>query len=152
MFRRIIVTALLGGALMLTTPATAHADKQGNDDRREASHPGRDGRHDDDSRHEARDSRHDDRDRGDFHDRDGRYDDYYRYYGYDDGYYRYYGYRCNGYRDGYYYDRSGRPIYDRDGRPYYRRNADCDYYYHRYGRYYGDPYCDRYEYESGYCG
>src|SRR5207244_13545562 len=96
-----------------------------------------------------RDDRH--HDRGDFHDHDGRYDDYYRYYGYDDGYYRYYGYRCNGYRDGYYYDRYGRPYYY-GGRPYYRRNADCDWYYRHYGNWYGDPYCDRYDFESGYCG
>ena len=153
MFRRIIVTALLGSALLFTTPAEAHADKRGNDDHKEATHPGRDGARDDDSRHTAREShdRGEHHDRGDFHDRDGRYDDYYRYYGYDDGYYRYYGYRCNGYRDGYYYDRYGRPYYY-GGRPYYRRNADCDWYYRHYGYWYGDPYCDRYEFESGYCG
>ena len=64
---------------------------------------------------------------------------------------RNYGYRCNGYRSGYYYDRHGRPFYGPDGRPYYRRNGDCDYYYQRYGRWYGESYCDRWEYEHGYC-
>ena len=71
--------------------------------------------------------------------------------GYDDDYYRYYGNGCNGYRDGYYYGPEGRP-YSRDGHPYYRRNGDCDDYYRNYGSYYGSPYCDRYDYQTGYCG
>ena len=32
------------------------------------------------------------------------------------------------------------------------RNADCDDYYNRYGSYYGSPYCDAYDYRTGYCG
>lgn len=166
MLRRIIVTAVLGGALILA-PSAAHADKRGDDNKKEASQSdnhGRDNRqgdndghrsdHNDRQAHERHESGHVDRgdhDRRSYHDHDGRYDDYYRYYGYDDGYYGYYGYRCNGYRDGYYYDRYGRPIYGPDGRPYHRRNADCDNYYSRYHRYYGEPYCDRYDAATGYC-
>ena len=62
---------------------------------------------------------------------------------------RQYGYQ-NGYRDGYYYGPDGRP-YDRDGRAYYHRNTDCDDYYNQYGTYYGSPYCDSYDYQTGYC-
>jgi Ni/Co efflux regulator RcnB len=167
--KRILVTALLGGALLITAPTAAQADKDSKHDRTEArreSHEGRHEarerhdsesrheareRHDSDSRHEAREHRDGDHDRRHYRHHDGRYDDYYRYYGWDDGYYNYYGYRCNGYRGGYYYDRSGRPIYGRDGRPYYRRNGDCDTYYNRYHRWYGEPYCSRYDYETGYC-
>ncbi|MDQ1490971.1 MAG: hypothetical protein QOJ23_3485, partial [Actinomycetota bacterium] len=72
------------------------------------------------------------------------------YYDNDDYYYRSYGPRCYGYRDGYYYDRDGRP-YSYDGRPYYRRWDDCDYYYRRYGSWYGPGYCDRWDYDHGYC-
>jgi len=43
MFKRIIVTALLSGALMITAPTAAHADKKGNDDRKEASHDSKGG-------------------------------------------------------------------------------------------------------------
>ena len=60
MLKRIIVTALLGGALLFTTPATAHADKRGNDDRQAASHSDRDSRQDNHGgrdAHEARDAR-----------------------------------------------------------------------------------------------
>jgi Ni/Co efflux regulator RcnB len=166
MIRRIIVTAILGGALVLA-PTAAHADNKGGDDKKEARQDdahrdSRDGGHKSDNGHEAHDRHesghvdrgdsHDGHDRSGYRDHDGRSDDYYRYYGYDDGYYGYYGYRCNGYRDGYYYDRYGRPIYGPDGRPYYRHNPDCDSYYSRYHRYYGDPYCDRYDAASGYCG
>ena len=48
-------------------------------------------------------------------------------------------------------DVEGGAYYGPDGRPYHRRNADCDYYYSRYHRYYGDPYCDRYDAATGYC-
>jgi Ni/Co efflux regulator RcnB len=166
MIRRIVVTAILGGALVLA-PTAAHADDKGRADNKEArqndahrdsgdaGHNSDKGRASND-RHESgrvdRGDSHDGHDRSGYRDHDGRSDDYYRYYGYDDGYYGYYGYRCNGYRDGYYYDRYGRPIYGPDGRPYYRHNPDCDYYYSRYHRYYGDPYCDRYDAANGYCG
>ena len=163
MIRRIIVTAILGGALVLA-PTAAYADKKGNDDNKSAhqSDGNRDGGHSDNNGHEGHDRHesghvdrgdgHNDHDRSGYRDHDGRSDDYYRYYGYDDGYYGYYGYRCNGYRDGYYYDRSCLPIFGPDGRPFYRHNSDCDSYYSRYPRYYGDPYCDRYDAASGYCG
>jgi Ni/Co efflux regulator RcnB len=167
MIRRIIVTAILGGALVLA-PTAAHADNKGGDNKEarqsDAHRDSRDDGHNNNNNnnnnnnHEAHD-RHEsghvdggDHDRRAYRDHDGRSDDYYNYYGYDDGYYGYYGYRCNGYRDGYYYDRYGRPIYGPDGRPYYRHNPDCDSYYSRYHRYYGDPYCDRYDAASGYCG
>lgn len=61
-----------------------------------------------------------------------------------DDYFQTYGYRCNGYRDGYYYGSGGR-----DGS--YRHNADCDDFYVRHGYWYGAPVCDRYDANVGYC-
>ena len=61
-----------------------------------------------------------------------------------------FGYRCNGYRDGYYYGPDG----DRlgfSGRPFYRRNADCESFFHRHGYWYGANECSRFEVEKGYC-
>ena len=67
-----------------------------------------------------------------------------------DDYYFSYGYRCNGYRDGYYFDGNGDPI-QYYGRPFYRRNADCDSYYKRHGSWYGYSDCSRFQVEKGYC-
>lgn len=67
-----------------------------------------------------------------------------------DDYYLAYGYRCNGYRDGFYYDGSGRP-HEYYGRPFYRRNADCENFFRRHGRWYGTSDCSRFEVEKGYC-
>ena len=53
-------------------------------------------------------------------------------------------------RGGYYSDRYGRP-YSYGGRPYYHRWDDCDYYYSRYGYWYGPGYCDRWDYDQEYC-
>jgi len=124
MLKRVLSASLLSGIMLFGAPHAAFAD----------------GRHGGD-----RDDR-----RSEHHDRGRDRDDYYRHHGYDDDYYRYYGSRCDGYRDGYYYGRDGRP-YDYDDRPYYHRNADCDDYYRRYGTYYGSPYCDSYDYQTGYC-
>ena len=62
-----------------------------------------------------------------------------------DDYFMSYGFRCNGYRDGYYFGRDG----NRYGN--YRHNADCDDFYVRHGYWYGVPVCDAYDVESGYC-
>lgn len=67
-----------------------------------------------------------------------------------DDYYFAYGYRCNGYRDGYYYGLGGAPI-AYYGRPFYRRNADCENYFRRHGSWYGANECSRFEVEKGYC-
>ena len=67
-----------------------------------------------------------------------------------DDYYFAYGYRCNGYRNGYYLDALGNPI-SVLGRPFYRRNADCEDYFHRHGNWYGANDCSRFEVEKGYC-
>jgi hypothetical protein len=67
-----------------------------------------------------------------------------------DDYYFAYGYRCNGYRDGYYYGADGEPI-AYYGRPFYRRNADCDSWYNRHGSWYGANDCSRFDVEEGYC-
>jgi hypothetical protein len=142
MLKRIVASTFLSGLMLFGAPHAAFADgrNRGGDDRRSEHHENgrdrdRDGNHDRDGRH----------DRG--HDRD----DYSRQHGYDGDYYRYYGSGCNGYRDGYYYDSHGNR-YSRDGSPYYRRNGDCDNYYNNYGYYYGSPACDRYDYQTGYCG
>jgi hypothetical protein len=81
-------------------------------------------------------------------------------YGYDapvltdvfgDDYYVAYGYRCNGYRNGYYMDGLGNPI-SVLGRPFYRRNADCEDYHNRHGSWWGgDTSCDRFDVNHGYC-
>jgi hypothetical protein len=68
-----------------------------------------------------------------------------------DDYYFSYGYRCNGYRDGYYIDGLGNPI-SVLGRPWYRRNADCEDFHRRNGYWYGANDCSRFDTESGYCG
>ncbi len=164
MFKRIALTAVLGGALLFSIPnaATAH---------------GRDG---------AR-SRHDN-----YADRGwgaGYYGGYYGSYGtyvsplyaprlqfrgfdkvpgfyyappnigapsagyylpyladvFGDEYFVSYGFRCNGYRDGWFYGRDG----SREGG--YRHNADCDDFYARHGYWYGVPVCDRYDDAVGYC-
>ena len=144
MLKRIVVSTFLSGMLLFGAPHAAFADGRRGGDNRHSEH------HDN-----GRDNRHDDRgdNRGDNrgHDRGRDRDDYSRRYGYDGDYYNYYGSGCNGYRDGYYYGPNGRP-YDRDGRPYYHRNTDCDDYYNQYGSYYGSPYCDSYDYQTGYCG
>ena len=67
-----------------------------------------------------------------------------------DDYFITYGYRCNGYRDGYYYGPDGDRL-EFSGRPFYRRNADCEDYFHRHGSWYGYSDCSRFEVEKGYC-
>jgi hypothetical protein len=62
-----------------------------------------------------------------------------------DEYFVSFGYRCNGYRDGWYHNRDGA----RYGN--YRHNADCDDFYARNGYWYGMPVCDRYDDAVGYC-
>jgi hypothetical protein len=62
-----------------------------------------------------------------------------------DEYFVTYGSRCNGYRDGWYHNRDGA----RYGN--YRHNADCDDFYVRHGYWYGIPACDRYDDAVGYC-
>jgi hypothetical protein len=62
-----------------------------------------------------------------------------------DDYFVTYGFRCNGYRDGWYHDRDG----SRYGN--YRHNADCDDFYVRHGYWYGVDVCDRYDDAVGYC-
>jgi Ni/Co efflux regulator RcnB len=131
MLKRTLSATLLAGAMLVAAPTAAFAD---------GHHGDRDGR-----RTEHHDGDRDRDHRGD-RDRDHDRDDYYRHHGYDDGYYSYYGYRCDGYRDGYYYGRDGHRYSE------YRRNADCDDYYNRNGRYYGPGYCDAYDYRTGYCG
>lgn len=150
MLKRILASTIVG-AMLLLTPHAAFADgRRGGDDRRSEHHDnGRDGGHDRD-RHDG-DSHDRDRHDRDRHDRGRDRDDYSRRYGYDRDYYGYYGSGCDGYRDGYYYGSDGRP-YSRDGHAYYRRNGDCDSYYNQNGTYYGSPSCDRYDYQSGYCG
>jgi hypothetical protein len=67
-----------------------------------------------------------------------------------DDYYFAYGYRCNGYRNGYYVDILGNPI-SVLGRPWYRRNADCEDFFTRHGYWYGANDCSRFDVEHGYC-
>lgn len=62
-----------------------------------------------------------------------------------DEYFVTYGFRCDGYRDGYYYGRDG----GRQGS--YRHNADCDDFYVRHGYWYGPQVCDSYDDATGYC-
>ena len=134
MLKRVLSASLLSGIMLFGAPHAAFADgRGGGDDRRSEHH--------DNGR---------DRDHGGGYDRGRDRDDYSRQHGYDGDYYNYYGSGCNGYRDGYYYGPDGRP-YSRDGSPYYRRNSDCDNYYNQYGTYYGSPYCDSYDYQTGYC-
>jgi hypothetical protein len=135
MLKRIIASTFLSGMMLFATPHAAFAEGRhgGGDDQRSEHH----------DRGQDRRSEH--------HDRGQDRDNYYRQHGYDDNYYRDYGAGCNGYRNGYYYGRDGRP-YSHDGSPYYRRNADCDNYYNSHGSYYGDPYCDSYDSQTGYCG
>lgn len=81
---------------------------------------------------------------------------YYGYYApvltdiFGDDYYFAYGYRCDGYRYGYYYDAGGNPI-SVLGKPFYRRNADCEDYFNRHGSWYGSS-CGRFDAGLGYCG
>jgi hypothetical protein len=133
MLKRIVASTFLSGMILLGAPHAAFADGRHGDDRRSEHH---------DNGRERN---------GEGHDRGRDRDDYSRQHGYDGDYYRYYGSGCNGYRDGYYYDSSGRP-YSQNGSPYYRRNSDCDNYYRNNGSYYGSPSCDSYDYQSGYCG
>ena len=65
-------------------------------------------------------------------------------------YFMAYGYRCNGYRDGYYYGPDGDRL-NFSGRPFYRRNADCENYYARHGVWFGMSDCSRFEVTKGYC-
>ena len=67
-----------------------------------------------------------------------------------DDYFLINGYRCNGYRDGYYHGADGAPIVYY-GRPFYRRNADCESFFRRHGYWYGTSDCSRFEVEKGYC-
>jgi len=67
-----------------------------------------------------------------------------------DDYYFAYGYRCNGYRNGYYIDGLGNPI-SYYGRPFYRRNADCEDYFHRHGSWWGANSCRSFDADLGYC-
>jgi hypothetical protein len=167
MFKRILFTALLGGAMLFTVlPTGAEAN----------------GRHADNAVS---------RDRHDYGSAwGGRYGDYYGflhfrgaekapdlyYYpvGYEapgawraglygpgyyapaltdvfgDDYYFTYGYRCNGYRNGFYYNGFGQP-YSYYGAPRYRRNADCEDFFVRHGYWYGTSDCSRFDVEQGYC-
>jgi hypothetical protein len=171
LFKRILLTAVLGAGLVLTVPMSAEADHKGGRDRDRKDWgirtPGLWGHH-----------------------QTGLYGDSYpfwHYRGYDkspdlywyptgygagapylqgglgyhpggavltdvfgDDYYFAYGYRCNGYRDGYYYGSDGAPI-SYYGRPFYRRNADCENYHRRHGDWFGYSDCSRFEVEKGYC-
>jgi hypothetical protein len=64
---------------------------------------------------------------------------------YGDEYFVNYGFRCNGYRDGWYFDHDGRRVGS------YRHNADCDDYFARHAIWFGAPTCDAYDPQSGYC-
>ena len=64
---------------------------------------------------------------------------------YGDEYFVNYGFRCNGYRDGYYYDHDGRRASS------FRHNADCDDYFARHAIWFGAPTCDAYDANTGYC-
>jgi len=63
-----------------------------------------------------------------------------------DNYFVTYGYRCNGYRDGYF---SAERPHRLD--LHQRRNADCETYYRNHGSWYGFSDCGRYSVEHGYC-
>jgi hypothetical protein len=65
---------------------------------------------------------------------------------YGDQYFVNFGFRCNGYRDGWYFDHDGRRVGS------YRHNADCDDYFARHAIWFGAPTCDAYDPTSGYCG
>jgi hypothetical protein len=70
--------------------------------------------------------------------------------GFGDDYFVTYGFRCNGYRDGYYYGPDGDRL-EFSGRAFYRRNADCEDYFLRHGVWFGYSDCSRFEVEKGYC-
>ena len=140
MLKRIVFTALLGGALVFSAPAALADRKPGDRDHK------RD-RHGSSYKHHKKDRHH-----------NGGYNR-----GYNRGYKR--GYR-DGYRDDYYYygynrQYSGRCYY-RSGYRYYYDNGSyssryCDEYYSRHGYRQGSyPYgydaCDEYDYRRRYCG
>jgi len=180
MFKRILLTAVLGGGLLLTVPGAAQANSHASDSHKIVRH---------DHPTSQADTRPDwwgDPTVGVFYGRgayglgaygpyvspfvaprliftgfDNPPDYYYAPPGigapsagfylpylsdsYGDDYFVSYGFRCNGYRDGWYYNRNG----SRSGS--YRHNADCDDFYVRHGYWYGVPVCDRYDDAVGYC-
>ena len=175
MFKRILLTAVLGGGLLFTVPNVAQATSHGSNLHREV-------RHDHPTfQPDTRPDWWDDPFVGVYY---GPYvspfaaprllftgfgnapDFYYAPPGvgapssgfylpyltnfYGDDYFVNFGFRCNGYRDGYYYDHDGRRI-ERDGKVFYRHNADCDDYFTRHGIWFGAPVCGAYDFESGYC-
>jgi hypothetical protein len=170
MFKRILLTAVLGGGLLFTVPQTAQADHKAKSESRDrkdhwgARMPGYQGYYGGYGRGDTQPFWH-------FRGFDKHPDLYWYpvgygngagylnngYYGapvltdvFGDDYYFAYGYRCNGYRDGYYYGADGAPI-SYYGRPFQRRNADCENYYQRHGYWYGTSDCSRFEVEKGYC-
>jgi hypothetical protein len=157
MFKRVFLTAFLGGALLFTMiPNSASADPRRDDSYNRVRHGNMYGA---DALLHFRGSYN----RPDLYfvhpgvGADNSYSAYYGgYYGarpvdfFGDDYFVTFGFRCNGYRDGYYYDRFDRP-YVYNGAPRFHRNADCDDFFYRHGYWYGVPVCDRYDFESGYC-
>ena len=174
MFKRILLTAVLGGGLLFTIPSSAQANPHASDSHQvfRHDHPGDQGSSDWG---------------GTFFGGYGGYYGSYRDYGsyvsplyaprlqfrgfdrvpgfyyappgigapsyylpyladvFGDEYFVTYGFRCNGYRDGWYFNRDG----SRSGS--YRHNADCDDFYARHGYWYGIPVCDNYDAAVGYC-
>lgn len=172
MFKRILLTAVLGGGLLFTVPNAAEANGKDRD-KKEYS---RDRKDHWGARLPGYYGNYGNYGRGDtvpfwvFRGFDKNPDLYWYpagygagagylngYYGapvltdvFGDDYYFAYGSRCNGYRDGYYYGAGGEPIVYY-GRPFYRRNADCENYFRRHGSWYGTSDCSRLEVEKGYC-
>ncbi|MDQ1488493.1 MAG: hypothetical protein QOJ23_1007 [Actinomycetota bacterium] len=165
MFKRIALTAFLGGALLfsMTTAATAH-DRSGGHNRHDnyyggggawgvgyfGGYGGYDGSYVSPLYAPRLQFRGFDRVPGFYYAPPGvgAEHGYYLPYladSFGDDYFVTYGSRCNGYRDGWYYGRDG----GRSGS--YRHNADCDDFYVRHGYWYGVPVCDRYDDAVGYC-
>jgi len=149
MLKRILVTAVLGGALIFSGPA-AMANPHGNGhdrDRHERHENSWRGGHDNYHRGGDRDDYHGHGYR-DWDDRHGYRHHYYRY-DYDDDYY-YYNYNRPYYSRCYY--RGGYRYYYDNG--YSSRYCDDWYYRHGYRRGYypyGYDTCDEYDYRTGYC-
>lgn len=170
MFKRILLTAVLGGGLLLAVPGAAQAVTHGSHAHAEArhSHPT--------AQPDTRPDWWDDPFVGVYYGPyaspyaaprviftgfDSAPDFYYAPPGvgapssgfylpyltnfYGDQYFADYGFRCNGYRDGYYYDHGGRRASS------FRHNADCDDYFARHAVWFGAPTCDAYDAETGYC-
>lgn len=174
LFKRILLTAVLGAGLLITVPNAAEADRKQDRDRKDhwgIRAPGFYGGYGPIGYVPGGGSL-----RGDvspfwhFRGFDKRPDLYWYPAGYgagarynqgyvadpvfndvfDDSYFVNYGYRCNGYRDGNYYGPDGAPM-QYYGQPFYRRNADCESFFRRTGRWYGTSDCSRFEVEKGYC-